>query len=119
MLIGEFQDDYGSRFTITSAEWFQQPGNRFHVLRWNPASQYLIAQNDSSNRGEGGRFTRIDWMPLPGMPPYEWGFCLTAYDAPTAAAAEATAPPRRDIPKTGCNGFPFSRMRRVAASPGK
>lgn len=112
LVLGEFQDDYGNRFSITTSEWFHQPHSRYHIVRWNPEQQYAIAQNDSSNRGQPNRWTRIDWMVLPGMPPWEWGFCLTAYDAPTAAAAEATPPPDRDTPKTGCNGFPFSRMRR-------
>lgn len=113
LVLGEFQDDYGNRFSITPTEWFHQPRSRYHIVRWNPAGQYAIAQNDSTNRGEANRWTRIDWMVLPGMAPYEWGFCLTAYDAPTAAAAEATPTALRESPKTGCNGFPFSRMRRT------
>lgn len=118
MILGEFQDDYGSRFTITAGEWFQRPRARYHIVKWNAAAQYAIAQNDSSNPGQPRRWTRIDWMELAGMAPYQWAFCLTAYDAPTAAAAEATAPPRREIPKTGCNGFPFSRMRRLGSANG-
>lgn len=120
-LLGEFIDDYGDRFTITATEWAQhsdssyQVSARYHVARWNAAGQYLIAQNDSANPSARGRWTRIDWLPLPGMAPYTWGFCLSAYDAPDEAAAEATSVARRDIPKTGCNGYPFSRMRRLTA----
>jgi hypothetical protein len=113
LVIGEFQDDYGNRFSITPLEWFHQPHARYHIVRWNSADQYAIAKNDPNNRGEPDRWTRIDWMMLPGMAPYEWGFCLTAYDAPTAATAEATPAALRESPKTGCNGFPFSRMRRM------
>jgi len=93
--------------------WTQLPHGRFNVIRWNAGGQYLIAQNDSANRSAPGRWTRIDWVLLPNMAPYEWAFCLSAYDAPTVAAAESTTVARRDTPRTGCNGFPFSRMRRL------
>lgn len=77
------------------------------------AGQYLIARNDEGNPGDVGRWTRIDWAPLSGMAPYTWAFCLSAYDAATAGAAEATQTARRDNLRTGCGGFPFSRMKRV------
>ncbi|MEO5800124.1 MAG: hypothetical protein ABIS00_11860 [Gemmatimonadales bacterium] len=118
MILGEFQDDYGNHFTISNAEWFHRPKSRYHILIWNVPDQYAIAQNDSSNPGQRGRWTRIDWMSLSGMAPWEWGFCLTAYDAPSLAAAEATTPARREVPRTGCNGFPFSRMRRLGSANG-
>jgi hypothetical protein len=83
------------------------------VVKWNPEQQFAIAQNSPSNLRSANLWTRIDWMPLSGMPPYEWAFCLSAYEEASAAAAEATEIARRDQPKTGCNGYPFSRMRRV------
>lgn len=116
LLLGDFQDDYGNRFTITPTEWFHRPRSRYRVVRWDPVGQYAIAQNDSANPGEPARWTRIDWLVLSGMPPYEWAFCLTAYDAATSEAAERTPAARREIPRTGCNGFPFSRMRRIVAT---
>ena len=119
LVVGEFVDDYGSRYTITAKEWFHQPAIRYRVVKWNLDQQYLIAQNAPTNTRSANEWTRIDWMPLQDMAPYEWGFCLSSYDAPSAAAAEASDVARRDRPKTGCNGFPFSRMRRVpAANPG-
>ncbi len=58
-------------------------------------------------------------MPLAGMPPYEWAFCLSAYEASSAGEAEAAEIARREQPMTGCNGFPFSRMRRIqSGGPG-
>lgn len=65
-----------------------------------------------------GRFeddygNRIDRMSLDGMAPYPWGFCLTAHDAPTAETAAATAAPNRTMPRTGCNGYPFPRLRPI------
>jgi hypothetical protein len=115
LVIGDFEDDYGARHTVTAREWLQHPRNRYHIVRWVPEQQYLIARNDSANRGAAGRWTRIDWVSLTGMPPYEWAFCLSAFDAPTQAAAESTTIARRETPRTGCNGYPFSRLRRVEA----
>src|SRR5690606_28371723 len=63
---------------------------------------------------DGGLWTRIDWVELSDMDPWQWGFCIAAWDAPTADSAAAVAVARRDTPRTGCNGRPFTRMRRAA-----
>ena len=113
LLLGDFVDDYGIGHRISADEWLQRPDTRYHVVAWHADAQYLIARNDAGNRSDAGRWTRIDWIALPGMPPWEWAFCLSAWDAPTQAEAERRDIARRDTPKTGCNGYPFSRMRRV------
>ncbi len=113
LVLGEFVDDYGSRYTISADEWFHHPAIRYRVVTWNLDRQYAIAQNAPSNPRSANLWTRIDWMPLAGMPPYEWAFCLSAHEAATAGEAEATEIARREQPMTGCNGFPFSRMRRI------
>ncbi len=87
------------------------PSGRFHIAEWNVGERYFLARNDPANPRDGGRWTRIDWMSFSGMAPYQWGFCLTAYRAETQQAARATPPPNRESPRTGCNGFPFSRMK--------
>jgi hypothetical protein len=112
-LLGEFRDDYGNAFRITDSLFAHLPGIRYHVVEWNVAEQYLIARNDSLNPADAGLWTRIDWMSFTDMAPWTWGFCLTAYKATSAAAARATPPASRETPRTGCNGFPFSRMRRA------
>ncbi|MEM6285629.1 MAG: hypothetical protein AAF845_00595 [Bacteroidota bacterium] len=112
-VLGTFEDDYGSTYAITEAAWTHVGYARYHVVRWRPEAGYLVAQNDAGNPADGGRWTRIDWVRLDGMAPYTWAFCLSAYDAPTAAAAESTRVARPEAPRTGCNGYPFSRMRRV------
>ncbi len=114
LVLGTFVDDYGIQYQITSSEWVQMPGTIFHVRKWDPENMYLIAQNDSDNPGDGGLWTRIDWVLLPDMPDYTWAYCLTAYDAQSAEAAEATQA-NRDQPRSGCNGFPFSRMKRISS----
>ena len=112
-LLGRFSDDYGNDFRI-SVELFEQlPRGRFHIVEWQATARYLIAHNDDANPGDAGLWTRIDWMPVDGMPPYEWGFCMTAYRAPSEAAARATTAADRTAPRVGCNGFPFSRLKRA------
>lgn len=117
-LLGRWMDDYGMEYEITAEEWGHLPQSRYHISQWNADSQFLIAWNDTTNPGEGGKWTRIDWMELEGMPPYTWGYCYTVYDAPSAAAAESVSTADRTTPMTGCNGFPFSRMRRAPAGSG-
>ena len=113
LVLGEFVDDYGSRYTISADEWVHHPAIRYRIVTWNLDQQYAIAQNAPSNLRSANLWTRIDWMPLSGMPPFEWAFCLSAYEASSAGEAEATEIARREQPKTGCNGYPFSRMRRI------
>jgi hypothetical protein len=108
---GAFLDDYGNRFEISDTLFAQQPHGRFHIVEWHVRDQFVVARNDDANPSDGGRWTRIDWMRFDGMAPYTWGFCLTAYKAPTREAARATAAADRSTPRTGCNGYPFSRMR--------
>ena len=111
-LLGAFDDDYGSSYRITP-EAFQQDGRAtYRVVAWHSDSLYLIAQNAPTNTSAPNQWTRIDWMPLDGMLPYSWGFCLSAYDAKTRREAEAVRIAERSSPRTGCNGFPFTRMRR-------
>ena len=90
MLLGAFTDDYGSTHVVSDTLWAHGGTLRYRIVKWNEAGQYLIAQNDAGNPSDGNLWTRIDWMPLPEMAPYEWGFCLSAYKAATAEEAEAT-----------------------------
>ena len=107
---GEFQDDYGIRYHIDEKSWHQVPDAIYHVHKWDFDRMFLIAQNDESNPSEPGLWTRIDWVDLPTSSTYPWAYCLTTYNAASAEEAEA-ASANREEPRTGCNGFPFSRMR--------
>ena len=112
-VLGTFEDDYGIRYRIDAGRWQQGARTTYLVTSWHAESQYLIARSAPTNPSAPERWTRIDWMPLQGMPPYTWAYCLSAYDAPTRDVAEATRVAKRDSPKSGCNGFPFSRMKRA------
>ncbi len=116
-LAGRFADDYGDHYEIDLAMWRQIPGGRYRIVEWNVAQQFLVAQNDSANRTEPGLWTRIDWLPLSSMAPYTWGFCMTTWKAPSREAARATPAPKRDAPRTGCGGFPFTRLQAETRVP--
>ena len=109
-MLGSFVDDYNIHYKISDTLWQQLPRTKFHIIKWNAAKQYLIAKNDVHNPGEANLYTRIDYMTFKDMEPWRWGYCLTAYSATTDAIAEATAAADRENPKTGCGGYPFSRM---------
>ncbi|RYF18592.1 MAG: hypothetical protein EOO42_15120 [Flavobacteriales bacterium] len=115
--LGTFTDDYGISYTINDTLWVQNPKTKYQIIKWNPEKQYLVAKNDASNKTDGNKYTRIDYMTFTGMAPYLWGFCLTAYDAETDLIAEQTAAADRQNPKKGCNGYPFSRMKKVEIKP--
>lgn len=110
-LTGSFVDDYNIEYELTEKVFYQKPGTRFHILKWNIEEQYFIAQNDSLNSYDPSLYTRIDWMKFEEMPPFEWGFCLSTYNAKTPDLAEEAYIPDRNLPRTGCNGYPFSRMK--------
>ncbi len=108
---GAFVDDYGQRYTISDTIWQHGSAARYHVVRWDAVGKFAIAQNDPTNPGDGNKWTRIDWIELPHQTPYSWGYCYTAYQASSVADAIAAPPVDRTTPRTGCNGFPFTRMR--------
>lgn len=110
---GSFTDDYGIAYTIDDTIFTLGSKAKYHILSWNEKQQYLLTRNDQNNPAEQGLFTRIDYMQFSGMEPYTWGFCLTIYNAADTAAALAAPAADRNLPKKGCNGFPFSRMKRT------
>ncbi|PZR26839.1 MAG: hypothetical protein DI535_12600 [Citrobacter freundii] len=113
LLKGEFVDDYDIHYTVSDSLFFMHPRAKYHIIKWNTKDQYFIARNDTINPSEKGLYSRIDYMYFENMAPWGWGFCLTVYDAKTDAQAETQAVADRKNPKKGCNGFPFSRMKRV------
>jgi len=113
---GKFVDDYGGAHEVTDSTWHQGRNAVYRIVKWDSAGRYVIAQNGESNPTAPGRWTRIDWITLDGMPPYTWAFCYSAYDAPTADSAEATSVARPGTPRTGCNGFPYSRLKPATPS---
>ncbi len=116
-LLGSFIDDYGSQYTVTADSFQMLPRSFYQIVEWNTDSQFIIAKTAAGDTAHGTEaatiWLRIDWMEFPNMEPYTWGFCFTAYEAPSAEAARATPSADRSAPRTGCGGYPFSRMRRT------
>lgn len=109
-LLGTWHDDYGATHQITDTLWIQGP-NQFRIVHWDNAGRFLVARNAATNAGQAGRWSRIDVMRFEAMPPWRWGYCFSAWDAPSADSAARVAPADRSAPRTGCGGFPFTRMR--------
>ncbi len=109
---GSFTDDYSIRYTITDEAFRMDSIALYHIISWNEKEKYLVVKNDQSNRSEKGLYTRIDYEILPDMQPFEWAFCFTVYDAANPSIASQHPPANRNILKKGCNGFPFTRLKR-------
>lgn len=112
-LSGAFVDDYGVRYTVGPDVWLHGDAARYHIIDSDVANRFIIAQNDEGNPGQAGLWTRIDWVLLDPSSEFGWGYCYAVYDAASPDAARAAADSDRDTPRTGCNDFPFTRMRRV------
>lgn len=112
-LLGAFDDDYGGRHTVSRTEWRQGTKARYAIVEWAPTERYLIARNTDDHPTAPGKWTRIDWVTLDGMAPWTWAFCFSAYDAPSRDSAAATRVAKPETPRTGCNGFPYSRLKRA------
>lgn len=110
--LGTFADDYGSVYEISNTLWVHDEKIKYHLISFNIDSLYLIARNDENNPTDKGLFTRIDIIRFSNMEPWKWGFCLTAYKASSIEEAEKTMAADRNNPRKGCNGFPFTRMKR-------
>jgi hypothetical protein len=113
MVKGIFMDDYGIRYSVTDTLFIQFPDVKYHIISWDTTAQYLLARNDDKNPSEPGLYTRIDYMRFNNMTPFLWGFCLTTYNAKTIEEAKTKAKADRENPRKGCNGYPFSRMKRT------
>ena len=111
--LGNFADDYGITYAINDTLWIQNGYAKYHIIKWNPEQQYLVAKNDTNNKSDANKYTRIDYMTFNAMEPWKWGFCLTVYNAETDEIAEKSALADRQNPKKGCNGYPFSRMKNL------
>ena len=113
MLLGNFKDDYEIRYTITDTVWTQHPGVKYHVIKWDTGAKYAIAKNDAANPSEKNLYSRIDYMYFTNMEPFKWGFCLTVYNAASDSIAMNSPAADREHSRKGCNGYPFSRMKRT------
>lgn len=111
-LIGEFEDDYGVHYQIDQQVFRLLPDDKFHIISVNKADGFLILQNDSLNTYAPSLFTRIDYQKLKNMEPYEWAFCFSSFEEVSVKDATSKVNTQTTDLMTGCNGFPFSRMKK-------
>jgi hypothetical protein len=109
---GNFSDDYGSKYTISKKNWRHHGNGNYHILKWNYKKQYILLKNDENNLSAAGKYTRIDYMEFKEMENWTWGYCYTIYNAENKRIALKKAKADRQNPKKGCNGYPFSRMKK-------
>ncbi|MEM7414546.1 MAG: putative glycoside hydrolase [Gemmatimonadota bacterium] len=114
-LVGEFEDDYGIRYSISKNSWVQGNETEYRVAQWDPERREVLVR--SSGDGEdAGAWARIDWVELEDDGSgFTWAFCYSAFDGDSEAAARAAPSADRIRPASGCGGYPFSRMRSLAA----
>ena len=113
LFIGDFTDDYGIKYTINDSVWFQHPNTKYQIIHWDKKQRCIIARNIESNPSDAGLYSRIDYIEFKNMQPFTWGFCYTVYNVESETLALETIAANSDNPKKGCNGFPFSRMKKI------
>jgi hypothetical protein len=117
-ILGDFIDDYNTRYRITT-DRFLEGRTTYRIVEWQPTAKYLLAQHTDSTGANAARWSRFDWVLLPDQGMYRWGYCHSAWRAPSLDSARHTLVVNRDDPRRGCNGHPFTRMRREAAERGQ
>lgn len=113
-LLGAFTDDYDTHYRISGSS-FAEGRSVYRIIEWRPQEQYLIAQNADTNRTDAGKFSRFDWVMLGDQGAYRWGYCHSAWKAPSADSARATRVVDPANPRVGCNKHPYTRMKPSAA----
>lgn len=113
-LLGSFEDDYGVSYSISDSLFVMEDHTRIHILEWNLKEQFFVGKNDSQNIYDPLFYSRIDWMEFEDMDDFKWGFCMSAYNEISLDSAKAVNSANRNTPRTGCGGYPFSRMKRVS-----
>lgn len=107
-LIGNFIDDYNIEYSISDSVWIQYPDFEMNIIMIDTTEMYIIGYDTADSS-----YTRIDYMSFEHMGDYKWGFCYTAYDKKEYSETLVVDSVNRKTPKTGCSGFPFSRMKRT------
>lgn len=111
-IIGDFQDDYNYQYHITNDKWLLQPELLYQFTKWDKENNYIIASSRDKTSGKK-KYTRIDYVLLEDMVPYTWCYCISNYEKESPDEAESIINIDSNDLKKGCNGFPFSRMKKV------
>lgn len=106
-IAGEYSDNYGGEQIIGSSIWNQGAMmGKFNISSWDNNSNFLVAQNDSSNGFNPDKYSRFDWT-FDGTDIY---FCQTVYDKETAQDAIDATPANSTDLDAGCSGFSWNKL---------
>lgn len=107
---GDYEDDFGYTFSLNSYRWTNGSGSFFSISQYDEQLGWIVAQNDSSNSWSPNLWSKFD---LTSDTDGEMYFCQSTYDAMDEQTALDALSAATDNLTTGCNGFPWSKMRHV------
>lgn len=102
-IVGSYDDGFGNH-EITADTWTIADTAVFHIVEFDNAAGFLIANNDDDNEYAPGLWSRFEWVE-DGDTLY---YCQPVYDGETEdAARDAAGADPADL-DMGCGGFPWS-----------
>jgi hypothetical protein len=108
-IAGSYLDNFGGLQSVSASFWFSA-GSAFEVCSVDNARKRIIAQNDSRNTFNPGKYSRFEWTTFGNR---LW-FCQSVFDAPDAGAADAAPPADASNPvDKGCGQFAWSTLIRI------
>ena len=110
-IAGMYTDEFGTQHEISDTLWLQDFGGgamaSFHIMEFDNAGDWAVAQNDAGNAFNPDAFSRFDWTEYQGS---LW-YCQTVFDAQTLQDAKDAAPADATDPSTGgCGTFPWTNL---------
>jgi hypothetical protein len=106
---GTYLDNFGEPQSVSASFWFSE-GAAFEVCSVDNARKRIIAQNDSRNAFNAGKYSRFEWTTFGNR---LW-YCQSVFDAPDAGSADAAPPADASNPvDKGCGQFSWSTLIRI------
>lgn len=108
---GTYTDNFGGMHEITAQAWVNSGEGyelRFDIETIDNDADFLIAQNGEINGNTAGLYSRFSWFTDDDG---QLWYCQAPFDAESADAAEAAAPPDPSTPSEGgCGIGPWSAL---------
>jgi hypothetical protein len=106
---GTYLDNFGGPQSISASFWFSE-GAAFEVCSVDNTRKRMIAQNDSRNAFNAGKYSRFEWTNFGNR---LW-YCQSVFDAPDASSADtAPAADASNPVDKGCGQFAWSTLIRI------
>jgi hypothetical protein len=108
-IAGSYLDNFSGLQSVSASFWFSA-GSTFEICSVDNTRKRIIAQNDSRNTFNPGKYSRFEWTTFGNR---LW-FCQSVFDAPDASAAAAAPPADASNPvDKGCGQFAWSTLIRI------